>query len=306
MTLEQARLSYEQYCAREKRPVMATPRIEQRDGAWLFFEVEDGALDAANGVVVRPDGGAFTFRGALGRVFRITPQLALPKSNELVLGATEFGRYQIFDKGIAIWDGGTTFGFPLVESFNKGRHACIVAFFDLRGFTTWSRPAETQPDDVQAAICAFEEAVHHGFPTDGQPWLKLFVKGTGDGVMIVSQADWYTGDSPNKKVSRFKSGHARAFLRACTKVLSAGRENLKNLPLAIGCAIAAGDLDRIFLFGRLDYIGSVANEAAKLQQHAWNEICVTDKFRDMLLGDNESLAGETELPPKRWRLRPTD
>lgn len=303
MTQEQARSFYVQYCAKENRPAIATPRIEQRNGAWLFVEVEDGPLDAAMGVVVRPDGRAFLFRGALGRIFRATTQLSLPKSNELVLGATELGRYQVFDNGIAIWDGGTTLGFPLVESFSKGRHACIVAFFDLRGFTAWSKPSATQPDEVQAAICAFEEAVHHGFPTDGQPWLKLFVKGTGDGVMLVSQADWHNGTSPNKKNSQFKSGHAKAFLHACSNVLTAGRENLKSLPLAIGCAIAAGDLDRIFLFGRLDYIGSVANEAAKLQQHAWNEICVTDKFRDLLLGDDANLAGETELPPKRWRLR---
>jgi class 3 adenylate cyclase len=303
MTQEQARSFYTQHCAQQKRPALEPLRIEQQGNAWIFVEVEDGPIDAAKGVIVREDGSAFTFRGALGRVFHGTPQLGLPQSNELVLGATELGRYQVFDNGIAIWDGGTTFGFPLVESFSKGRHPCIVAFFDLRGFTSWSKPTETKPDDVQAAICSFEEAVHHGFPTDGQRWLKLFVKGTGDGVMIVSQADWYHGGNPNKKMSQFQSGHARDFLHACSEVLLVGKEKLKTLPLAIGCAIAAGDLDRIFLFGRLDYIGSVANEAAKLQQHAWNEICITDIFQEMLLGDGEMLHGATELPPKRWRLR---
>ena len=50
-----------------------------------------------------------------------------------------------------------------------------------------------------------------------------------------------------------------------------------------------------------------AHAAAKLQQHAWSEICVTDGFRELLKGEGEGeevrLRGEIELPGKGWRLR---
>ncbi len=120
--------------------------------------------------------------------------------------------------------------------------------------------------------------------------------------MIVSQADWYDDDGRNTLMTEFKLGHAKEFLIACERTLSEGRKNLNNYPLAIGCAIAAGPLDRVFLFGRLDYIGSAANDAAKLQQHAWNEVCVTYEFRELLRRDGHNLDGEMELPPRRWRL----
>ena len=306
MTKEEARRSYEKYCAGENREAMVAPRIEQRGGAWLFFEAEEGQFDAANGVVVRPDGEAFHFRGALGRLFNLNPGiLGNPKSNERVLGATQFGRFQTFEKGTAVWDGGTGLGTLLVESLTqKGQYPCIVVFFDLRGFTTWSKQEATRPNEVQEAISNFEEAVHSGFPADRKHGNNLFVKGTGDGVMIVSQADWYEGNHPkNTKDSNFKLGHGKFLFEACNRTLLEGRRNLEKFGLAIGCAIGAGDLHRVFLFGRLDYIGSVANETAKLQQHAWNEICVTDKFREILIGDGQILDGETELKRTGWRLR---
>ena len=306
MTKEEARRSYEKYCAGENREAMVAPRIEQRGGAWLFFEAEEGQFDAANGVVVRPDGEAFHFRGALGRLFNLNPGvLGNPKSNERVLGATQFGRFQTFEKGTAVWDGGTGLGTLLVESLTqKGQYPCIVAFFDLRGFTTWSKQEGTRPNEVQEAISNFEEAVHRGFPADRKHGNNLFVKGTGDGVMIVSQADWYEGNHPkNTKDSNFKLGHGKFLFEACNRTLLEGRKNLEKFRLAIGCAIGSGNLHRVFLFGRLDYIGSVANETAKLQQHAWNEICVTDKFREILIGDGQILDGETEMKRTGWRLR---
>ena len=306
MTEEEARRSYEKYCAGENREAMVAPRIEQRDGSWLFFEVEEGALDAAKGVVVRPDGEAFHFRGALGRLFYLNPGvLGNPESNERVLGATQFGRFQTFEKGTAVWDGGTGLGTLLVESLTqKGQYPCIVAFFDLRGFTTWSKQEGTRPEEVQEAISNFEEAVHSGFPADREHGNNLFVKGTGDGVMIVSQADWYEGNHPkNTNDSNFKLRHGKFLFEACNRTLLEGRKNLEKFRLAIGCAIGAGNLHRVFLFGRLDYIGPVANETAKLQQHAWNEICVTDKFREILIGDGQILDGETEMKRTGWRLR---
>jgi len=303
MTIEQAREIYEKFRQYHGGSPSGAAML-QSDGSWRFIEKKEGVSpnDYYEGVVVRPDGKAFGFFGALGKVFRNCPGLGLPLSNERILGATELGRYQAFDKGIAIWDGGTGMGFPLIESsIPLPRQLSIVAFFDLRGFTSWSKEAE--PDKVQAAIRAFEDAFHAGFPIHTAYWTRQFVKGTGDGVMIVSQADWYNDDGRNSPMQDFKRGHAREFLLACKHTLSEGKKNLRDLPLAVGCAIAAGYLDRVFLFGRLDFIGPAANEAAKLQQHAWNEICITHQFRELLLHDGLNLDGETELPPKRWRLR---
>jgi class 3 adenylate cyclase len=159
---------------------------------------------------------------------------------------------------------------------------------------------------VQQAIQALEESIYDGFPYCGTtPWRKLFLKGIGDGVMIVSQADWYKEAPENQQATSFRRGHARKFLQACERAVSAGRERLAsyNFPLAMGCGIASGELDRVFLFGRFDFIGPAANEAAKLQQHAWNEICITREFGAVLNADEWSLETAWSLSNKGWRLR---
>ena len=129
--------------------------------------------------------------------------------------------------------------------------------------------------------------------------------GHTDGVMIVSQADWYKSAQPPQRMIELTRGHGRAFLHACERTVSAGRGRLAHyrFPLAIGCGIASGELDRVSLFGRFDFIGPAANEAAKLQQHAWNEICVTREFGAVLNLDGRSLDAEWDLATKGWRLR---
>lgn len=307
MTEEEARPIYEQFC-KQHGGDLKIKGTAQQDGSWLFI-VRQG-LDSNSeyvGVVVRSDKRVFGFYGALGKVFRNYPALGLPTSNELVLGAMGWGRYQAFDNGIAIWEGGKfnkrgdgegNLAHPVQESMIQlPRQFCLVAFFDLRGFTSFSNKSS---DNAYKVIRSFEEAVRSGFPTHGQQWLRQFVKGTGDGVMIVSQADWYNDDENNTPMTSVKSGHAKDFLQACERTLSEGRKNLKEFSLPIGCAIGAGELDRVFLFGRLDYIGPVANEVAKLQQHARDEICVTEKFRGLLEKDGENLE---RLSAMGWRLR---
>ena len=308
MTEGEARKIYEQFYADRARMPMSSNARLQPDGSWRFVELEeDGTNGTYAGVVVRADGAAFPFYGALGKVFRNFPALGAPSSDERFLGATAFGRYQAFDAGVAIWEGGEDIGFPILESLSPlRRQMCIVAFFDLRGFTTWSNDAD--PDQVQQAIHAFEDAVHIGFPTTLASLPRLFLKGTGDGVMIVSQADWHRNATLNERMAKLAPGHALDFLHACECTVSAAREQLtqKRFPLAIGCGIASGDLDRVFLFGRFDFIGRTANEAAKLQQHAWNEICVTREFSDILNSDGRDLDADWELAMKGWRLRPAD
>ena len=309
MIADEARQIFEEFCDQHGRPKIAKA-TQQPDGSWLFVQRDDGPPQGEFlGVVVRAETKKVCeLRGALGKVFRnALPLMGLPTSNELILGATAWGRYQTFDGGVAIWDGGVftlrgdgpgNSARPLLESLVKlPRQTCLVAFFDLRGFTTWTGK---NPQSAQGAILAFEESVREGFPTDGQSWLRLFIKGTGDGVMIVSQADWYKDDGQDGYCSTIKPGHAKDFLDACSSTLKAARRNLTGHPLQLGCAIATGELDRVFLFGRLDYIGPAANDAAKLQQHARDEICLTDDFLRLLIRDGHEPADSS---PMGWRLR---
>ena len=309
MTKDQARKAYADYCTKKSSTAIKDSKtIDMGDGSWLFIEVDESPVSGGRyeGVAVRADGGVFTFLGALGKILRQAQRkLGAPKSRERFLGSTAFGCYQAFDAGFAIWEGEEDIGFALLESLNPlRRQMCIVAFFDLRGFTSWSNKAA--PEEVQQAIQALEASIHDGFPYgEDSPWRKLFLKGTGDGVMIVSQADWYKEAQNNRQMIEFTRGHARKFLHACERAVSAGRERLVhyNFPLAIGCGIASGELDRVFLFGRFDFIGPAANEAAKLQQNAWNEICVTREFGAALNTDGWSLDAEWVLATKGWRLR---
>ena len=307
MNEDQAKRAYKDYCTQKDRKRQMIRSEDMGDGSWLFVEVDEPSTNGRyEGVAVRADGGVFTFHGALGKVLgRSQGELGTPKSCERFLGSTAFGCYQAFDDGFAIWEGKEDIGFALLESLNPlRRQMCIVAFFDLRGFTSWSNKAT--PEEVQQAIQALEASIHDGFPYEKtSPWRKLFLKGTGDGVMIVSQADWYKEAPDNRQMIEFKQGHARKFLHACERAVSAGRERLAhyNFPLAIGCGIASGELDRVFLFGRFDFIGPAANEAAKLQQHSWNEICVTREFGAVLNTDGWSLDAEWVLASKGWRLR---
>ena len=305
MTEGQARTAYTEYCAQGAREPQLRNAIPLEDGSWLFVEVEEPLPNGRyEGVAIRADGGVFPFYGALGKVLRACPKLGPPNSYERFLGTTALGRYQAFDAGVAIWEGRENIGFPLLESLSPlRRQMCIVAFFDLRGFTSWSKDAT--PDEVQQAIKAFEAAVHDGFPVESAPWEQLFLKGTGDGVMIVSQADWYKSTPPPQRMIELAPGHGRAFLHACEQTVSAGRGQLAHyrFPLAIGCGIASGELDRVSLFGQFDFIGPAANEAAKLQQHAWNEICVTREFGAALNLGGWSLDAEWDLATKGWRLR---
>ena len=305
MTENEARTIYGQFCdKRARRSTFSSPR-PQSDGSWRFVESDKAGIKGTYiGVVVRADGTSFPFGGALGKIFRDFPELGSPTSDERSLGATALGHYQDFDHGVAIWEGREDAAFAMLESISPfRRQICIVAFFDLRGFTAWSNNVE--PDRVQQAIRVFEDAVHSGFPTFSTSLPRLFLKGTGDGVMIVSQADWHKNAIRDQKMTEFAQGHALDFLHACERTVSAGREQLarNGYPLAIGCGIACGELDRVFLFGRFDFIGRAANEAAAIQQHACNEICATQSFGAILRLDGRDLDADCELPTKGWRLR---
>lgn len=308
MTEGEARHEYEAYCVRMHRKPSARWSESLEDGSWLFVEVkEEGQPSPGSyeGVAVRAQGGVFRFAGGLGKVFRCyAAELGAPASEERFLGVTAQGTYQAFDHGVAIWEAKENFAYPLVESLSSlPSQMCVVAFLDLRSFTSWS---DKKPEEVQRAVQTLESAVQDGFSGKAPPWKHLFLKGTGDGVMIVSQADWYRSDTDGKHLSKLVPGHAKDFLCACRRAVDFGAERLKHYgyPLAVGCGIAVGELNRVFLFGRLDFVGPAANEAAKLQQHAWNEVCITRDFGAILKEEGTRLDSEWELPAKGWRLHP--
>ena len=217
MTEAEARTIYERFCSERARTPTSSSAKSEQDGSWRFVEIEENGRNGKyEGVVVRTNGDAFSFGGALGKIFRNFTDLGPPTSDERSLGATAFGRYQAFDGGVAIWEGGEDIAFPILQSLSPlRRQMCIVAFFDLRGFTAWSKDAD--PDQVQQAIRAFEDAVHIGFPTFSTSLRRLFLKGTGDGVMIVSQADWHENATCGQRMTEFAPGHARDFLHACER-----------------------------------------------------------------------------------------
>ena len=92
----EARAIYKKLCdERGCQPTSNGARPEP-GGSWRFVEREEpGPNGAYVGAVVRADGKAFSFFGALGKVFRNCPALGLPTSGEQTLGGTAFGRYQI-------------------------------------------------------------------------------------------------------------------------------------------------------------------------------------------------------------------
>jgi class 3 adenylate cyclase len=173
-----------------------------------------------------------------------------------------------------------------------------VGFFDLRGFTSWSSQRGRTATEIQSIIRAFEEQFQKAF---SKAWChRLFTKGTGDGFMIVSEAGW--GHELAKGNGGFQLEHAALFAKACSTLVLQTRPLLPET-LAIGCGIAIGEITCIFLLGRYDYIGLPINEAAKIQQICWDELCVTKGFKDALKADG-MLIKTHRLPGKGWRLDP--
>jgi len=113
-----------------------------------------------------------------------------------------------------------------------------VAFSDLRGFTNWSKNAS--PDMIKETLLGVERCFQLAF---SRTWCtSLFVKGTGDGMMIVSEVDSF--DQP-------RAGHVREFTRACCRFVQYVKDQ-DNLPkgLAIGVGVDFGQFYRIFILGR--------------------------------------------------------
>lgn len=276
----------------EARPV--AHRLSE--GQWLFtFDAKPNA----QGVVVSETSEPVPFWGALGKAVQ---HLGLPRTRELFLCSTVHGRYQLYENGIAVWEAGPDVGYPIpcdASDLQQGRDTTsISAFFDLRGFTSWSiKPGQT-PAKIQHIVKILEEAFQEAF---SKAWChKLFVKGTGDGLMVVSEAGWCRD---REAISEgLQKGHAVLFTASCANLIAKAREQLP-VELAVGCGITIGAITRVFLLGRHDYIGPAINEAAKIQQLGWNEICVSKEFYRALRKEIDQIEGHM-LAEKGWRLNP--
>lgn len=262
-------------------------------GDWLATKLQL----PSEGIVLKANGDPVPFFGALGKLVRV---LGLPISRELLLGSALRGRYQIYEHGLAVWEAfqhGGDLGYPVAawNSAEERARKCraLVAFFDLRGFTTWSGSA-TAPE-VQEVVHGFEVAFQDAF--SGKWCSKLFAKGTGDGFMVVSEEGWNLSCT-----SDFGGGHAKAFCGACATTLITAR---KSLPpeLAVGCGVTLGEITQFYVLGRPDYAGPAVNEASKIQSVAYDEMCIAKPALDRLNADEAWPEGKV-LPGKGTRIAP--
>lgn len=155
--------------------------------------------------------GPFCVAGAIGNAYHGNARLGLPRSHERWIGSGP-GRYQKFEEGIIVWDAGQSsdpdLAYPRFapHTANEGRRVpAAIAFTDLRGFTNWSAREETTATDVDQLLSSLEQVVQDAF---SRSWCKsIFLKGLGDGVMIVSEhsefippgmPDWIEGGSPQR------------------------------------------------------------------------------------------------------------
>jgi len=268
-----------------------------QNGDWL---VRNPVLHN-QGVLLKKDGRAIPFYGALGKLI---PILGLPASREYFLGSASNGRYQYYDSGLAVWeklDDDKDLGYPVAtwNSINRRAKSCraLIAFFDLRNFTNWSESQDAQR--IQNVIETVEQCFQDAF---SRTWcLRLFAKGTGDGFMVVSEVGWYAvGET--KFEGNFQTGHAKAFCQACAETIRSAEAKIPG-ELAIGCGISIGQITQLYLLGRYDYIGPAVNEAAKIQPIAYNEICVSNELIEYLRKDGFTIESK-KLPGKGMRVNP--
>jgi class 3 adenylate cyclase len=205
----------------------------------------------------------------------------------------------MFDNGVMVWEAAADVGFPVKLSRKQreleGRKTSgLVAFFDIRGFTAWSE--EHNGSDVQGVVGLLEREIQAAF---GRAWLKkLFLKGTGDGALIVSENGWRRKDARGSKLQR--SDRAQ-FMLACCRTVEGVRAELPK-ELAVGCAVNEGTVIQVYVLGRHDYLGLPVNVASKLQALAWNEVCLSPRFYRKVLGEGLRLPSVCPMASRAVRV----
>jgi uncharacterized protein (DUF433 family)/class 3 adenylate cyclase len=249
--------------------------------------------------ITRKDSGkAFSVFGAIGNYFFSSDgfeKVGLPTSEERWMGSGP-ARYQLFDRGMIAYDANSDRAYAPIQNnqkYAKGKKsAAFVAFTDLRGFTEWSK--NQKPKRIQEVLNALEEIHQKAFLKR-----QVFVKSTGDGIMIVSETG---GLGLHGRLGTQDGEHANPawFLRDCARLVNEAKKNeTLRRDFALGCGIDYGEITQTFFLGQWDYFGKEVNNAAKLQQHAWNEIVVSRKFQDALNKKNKKLARKGQKLAKR-------
>lgn len=280
--------------------------ISDTDGEHVFiFNKYDSSHPEA--IVVNNDGLVNEIYGAISTLYikeDYRNYLGSPLTGERWIG-TGPGRYQLFKKGIIKWEGTHKGGgnedlaHPVIYKADsiKGekKEDCIIASFDIRGFTKWA--ADKDIDIVHGIIRDVEELMQKHF---AKPWFReLFIKGVGDGFMIVQEKKEYDAaksdvqseeqDNPIKYNSLKESrGFVCDFINALLHVINDAKPKLKEYGLeGVGIGIDIGPLMNILILGRWDYIGNAANNAAKLQVGAINTVVVSENCYLLMEKENQ-------------------
>lgn len=174
---------------------------------------------------------------------------------------------------------------------------CIVAFADIRGFTNWV--LENEPQKVQELIFDLEGVLQKHF---ARPWFpELFIKGVGDGFMIVLEKERYmhavselvTLDSKTKNDCFPKSrGFVSDFICACYSFSKELVPMLKEKNLGLGFGTDVGKLKNVLILGRWDYLGEAVNKAFKYQNKASGSVIFSEEcFNEIKRESSELLKG---------------
>jgi class 3 adenylate cyclase len=268
------------------------------DGSYLFFfegPYVGNPYHNPEAIIVRQDRKVFEIYGAIAKVFlnlqKIpSNQLGNPLTGERWLGSGP-GRYQLFDHGIIKWDGTSRLGgvedlaHPVLFDRDPREGVeieCVVAFGDIRGFTRWA--SRKDPQKVQQLIFDVEDALQKHL---AKPWFReLFIKGVGDGFMVVLEKELYRHavselEIVNSKTREYtlleRRGFVSDFVSACYSCNKELMPMLKKNNLRLGFGIDLGKLKNVLILGRWDYLGEVANTASKLQGEASNSVIFSEK-----------------------------
>ncbi len=275
---------------------------------WISLRLNNGNAIKHEWITVREVNGtpkAFAIQGAIGKVCENSPVLGDVESDERWLGSGP-GRYQLFQGGYIIWDGLSNLAYPRIQAnvqYRKGRNCdSYIAFIDLRGFTQWSGSESRNPHEIQEELEKLEHVCQRELSEKRNA--HVFLKGTGDGLMIIWELEGYKGHKFGPVPSVQKN--ADAVLEVCASIVKGARQVLPS-DLAIGCGVTYGIITQVFILGQWDYIGKEVNEASKLQQLAWDEVVVSPKFHEKLKIENLALANTgSPLAGRGIRYSPKD
>lgn len=141
------------------------------------------------------------------------------------------------------------------DALKSHRREITVAFFDLRGFTTFSECAD--PEDVMFVLHGYHQTLGRLISEHG----GMIERFTGDGIMAYFNDPVLVPDPQGRAVALALSAHEQ--IAALAPVW---RLRGKSLPLGVGISHGFATLGPIGFEERHDYaaIGNVTNIAARL------------------------------------------